>query len=190
MPTAPERNPKSVRGVKLELSKVIAIINDMQSTGNIGRYAIGGAVGAAFYIEPARTVDVDIFTVLQTHPNSLILSLEPIRDYLRKRGYEFQGEYVVIEGWPVQFLSKPGLVDEAIMEAREFELEQSVRTFVFSAEHLVAIALQTNRPKDIARIAQFVEANVLDLKRLEDILRRHGLADRWARLQRFWRENS
>jgi hypothetical protein len=33
----------------------------MQSDGVIERYAIGGAVGATFYLEPIATLDVDIF---------------------------------------------------------------------------------------------------------------------------------
>lgn len=66
----------------------------------------------------------------------------------------------MIEGWPVQFLPPTGpLLEEAIGEAVETDLEGE-RTFVLSAEHLVAIALQTNRAKDKARILQFVEAGV------------------------------
>lgn len=36
-------------------------VNQMQADGVIGKYAIGGAVGATFYLEPAATVDLDIF---------------------------------------------------------------------------------------------------------------------------------
>jgi hypothetical protein len=35
-------------------------INQMQADGIIGEYAIGGAVGATFYLAPAATVDLDI----------------------------------------------------------------------------------------------------------------------------------
>jgi hypothetical protein len=41
-------------------------INQMQADGVIGKYAIGGAVGATFYLEPAATLDVDIFVTLPT----------------------------------------------------------------------------------------------------------------------------
>ena len=57
-------------------------------------------------------------------------------------------------------------------------------TRVFSAEHLVAIALETGRGKDMARILQFVEAGLLDADRLEIILVRHGLAARWASFEK------
>lgn len=42
------------------IKEVIETINRMQTDGVIERYAIGGAVGATFYIEPAATFDVDV----------------------------------------------------------------------------------------------------------------------------------
>ena len=48
----------------MSLKKTFAVINQMQAAGVIGRYAIGGAVGAAFYLEPVRTVDVDVFVAI------------------------------------------------------------------------------------------------------------------------------
>jgi len=39
----------------------LQVINEMRAAGVIGRYAIGGAVGATFYLEPAATLDIDIF---------------------------------------------------------------------------------------------------------------------------------
>ncbi len=33
----------------------------MQADGIIGAYAIGGAVGATFYLEPVATLDLDVF---------------------------------------------------------------------------------------------------------------------------------
>jgi hypothetical protein len=161
----------------------------MQAAGVIGRYAIGGAVGATFYLEPVRTVDVDVFVAIIPEAGRFILTPKPIYDYLSARGYLSSGEYIIIEGWPVQFLPPTGgLVEEAIAQAREADVEGE-RTFVISAEHLVAIALETGRAKDKARIVQFVEANVLNQELLLDILNRHKLAERWARFkQQFFDE--
>ena len=168
----------------MKLKKTLAIINRMQEAGVIERYAIGGAVGATFYLEPVATFDVDVFVAIHPEPGQLIATLKPIYDYLTLRGCKAEGEYLVIEDWPVQFLPPTGpLVEEAIAQARETEVEGE-RTFVFSAEHLVAIALQTGRAKDKARILQFVEAGVLDYQRLNEILERHRLLDRWERFQR------
>ena len=46
------------------VEKVFAVFNQMEADGVIGRYAIGGAVGAIFWLEPILTKDVD---VLRTH---------------------------------------------------------------------------------------------------------------------------
>lgn len=45
----------------MNIREVITTINQMQADGVIERYAIGGAVGATFYLEPIATLDVDIF---------------------------------------------------------------------------------------------------------------------------------
>jgi hypothetical protein len=128
-------------------------------------------------------VDVDVFVAINPEAGNLIITPKPIYDYLTARGYEAKGEYLVVEGWPVQFLPPTGpLLEEAIAEAREADVEGE-RTFVISAEHLVAIALETGRAKDKARIVQFVEADVLNREQLLDILRRHKLSERWTRFE-------
>ncbi len=155
------------------------IINRMQAEGHIGKYAIGGAVGATFYLEPSATLDIDIFVSLKNVQGSPLLSLTPIYDYLTSRGYKTENEYLVIEGWPVQFLPPSDALDEeALQQAVETEVE-GVRTWVITADHLVAMALKTARAKDFARILQFVEAGVLDADKLDPILKRHGLLEKW-----------
>ena len=173
----------------MSLKKTLAVINQMQAAGVIGRYAIGGAVGATFYLEPVRTVDVDVFVAIDPDAGKVIASPKPIYDYLTARGYKTEGEYLVIGDWPVQFLPPTGpLVEEAIVQAREIDVEGE-RTFVCSAEHLVAIALKTGRAKDKARIIQFREAGKLDKARLHNILQRHNLLDRWSSFEQQFPEN-
>ena len=64
----------------------------MQIDGVIDKYAIGGAVGATFYLEPAATADVDIFVMLPMAPGSSLLSLGPIYEYLTARGCAVEEE--------------------------------------------------------------------------------------------------
>jgi hypothetical protein len=45
----------------MKLAEVFVVVNRMQADGVIDRYALGGAVAAAFYLEPVATIDVDIF---------------------------------------------------------------------------------------------------------------------------------
>jgi hypothetical protein len=52
------------------VKETLEAINQMQADGVIGKYAIGGAVGALLYLEPASTVDIDIFVVLPTPPGT------------------------------------------------------------------------------------------------------------------------
>jgi hypothetical protein len=157
----------------------LEVINRMQADGVIGKYAIGGAVGAIYYLEPSATLDVDIFISLKTPSDSSLVTLSPIYDYLISHGCKVEKEYIVIEGWPVQFLPVGDALDEeALAQAVETEVE-GVRTWVMSAEHLVAIALRTGRAKDFTRILQFVESGVIDPNKLDQILERSGLLAKW-----------
>jgi len=58
----------------------------MQRDGVIERYAIGGAVGATFHLEPVATLDVDTFVAFRPEPDRSIVSPKPIFDYLTQRG--------------------------------------------------------------------------------------------------------
>jgi hypothetical protein len=159
-------------------------INRMQADGVIGKYAIGGAVGATLYLEPAATLDVDVFVTLPTVEGGLLLSVSPIYDYLRAHGGTVQQEHIVVGGWPIQFLPPANdLEREAIEKAVETTL-QGVSTWVMTAEHLVAIALKTGRNKDRIRILQFVELAAVDRLKLEDVLVRHGLTAKWQEFER------
>ncbi|PYJ51282.1 MAG: hypothetical protein DME87_03925, partial [Verrucomicrobia bacterium] len=70
----------------MRIREVIETINRMQADGIIDRYAIGGAVGATFYLEPVSTLDVDIFIAFRAQPQDSLISLEPVFDYLKARG--------------------------------------------------------------------------------------------------------
>jgi hypothetical protein len=161
----------------------IESINQMQAAGIIGKYAIGGAVGATFYLEPAATLDVDIFVILPTTPGGVLLSLSPIYDYWKARGGTVEDEHIVIGGWPVQFLpASDKLEREALAEAVPATIED-VGTWVMTGEHLAAIALRTGRPKDHIRILQFIEQGAIDTKKLQIIIERHNLTGKWKQFE-------
>jgi hypothetical protein len=159
-------------------------VNRMEREGVIGKYAIGGAVGATFYLEPAATDDIDIFVTLPTAPGTSLLTLAPLYEHLTARGCVAEGERIVVGDWPVQFLPPHNALEqEALAAAVETEVE-GVPTRVLSAEHLVAMALETGRPKDYARIVQFLEQDAVEKDRLNPILLRHGLVAKWERFER------
>jgi len=167
----------------VNIKETIKAINQMAADGVIERYAIGGAVGATFYLEPVATLDVDVFIAFQPEAGKLMASPQPIFDYLKARGGQMEGEYIVVAGWPVQFLPATGpLAEEALTEAVEKNVADTpVR--VFTAEHLAAIALQTGRAKDKARLLQFIEAGALDPARFQTIVSCHGLQEAWKRFE-------
>ncbi len=139
------------------MDKTLSVINTLEAEGIIGRFAIGGAFGLLFYAEPAVTYDLDIFCYLP-------------------------GQTVEIEGVPVQFLPPPtDLVKEALDNALEKKFA-CVPTRVFQYEHLLAIMAETGRPKDKARLAGALESATPDQTKLNDILKRHNLLDKWAKI--------
>jgi hypothetical protein len=159
------------------MKQTITIVEKLHATGVIGPYAIGGAVGAAFYLEPVATLDIDVFVLFEHAP--LILTLTPIYEACARLGYRAEGEAILIEGWPVQFLAaEDALLTEAVRAAVTRE-STGLITRVMTAEHLMAIALRTGRAKDHARLVMFVEAQIADMNRLRDILGRHCLLDSW-----------
>ena len=171
------------------MKEALELINRMQADGVIGRYAIGGAVGATLYLEPAATLDIDIFVRLPGGRGSSLVSLAPIYDYLNAHGGRTEGEHVVIGGWPVQFLPvSTALEEEGLQEAVEIDVE-GVPARVMRAEHLVAIALQTGRAKDHARILQFIEQDAVNRGELKRIVEAHGLTPKWEKFkERFLNE--
>ena len=160
----------------------------MEAEGIIGRYAIGGAVGSIFWLEPITTKDLDVFVMLPMSPGGSLLTLGPIYEYLLPRGFVTQGQFIVIEGWAVEFVP-PGtpLVEEALAQAVERDVN-GITTRVFTAEHLAAICLQVGRPKDHDRVIRFVEAGALDAEAFESILIRHSLMEKWQRFQQTYFE--
>jgi hypothetical protein len=166
----------------MNFQRVFEMVNQMQAEGVIERYAIGGAVGATFYLEPVATLDVHVFVAFRT--GGLIVDPTPVFDWLKSRGATMEGEYLMIADTPVQILApNTPLVEEALREAIEEDVGGNpVR--VFSAEHLAAIALEVGRAKDKARVLQFLEEGALNLARFEDIIRRHALQARWETFQR------
>ena len=158
-----------------EISRALKRLCD---DGVISEYAIGGGIGALAYVEPFLTEDIDVFAPMVT--TSGLVDPTPILNKLRELGYsEMVGDRVVIGSWPVQFLPPASELErEAVAEARE-EFIDGAPLRLFSAEHLMAISLKLGRPKDLARLEQFIESGRFQDARLNSILERHGLASRW-----------
>lgn len=166
------------------MKATLAVINRLEQAGIIRRYAIGGAVGAIYYLEAMSTEDIDIFVSISQPKDSLIVTLQPIYDFLQGLGYTFQGEYIAIEGWPVQFLpADHGLYNEALLSALVVDYD-GVQTRVMRQEHLMAIALQTGRFKDFDRLERFLNLNSYDKGLFDAICLKHNLSRKWDLYQK------
>ena len=158
------------------MKHAIEVLNQLVSDGVIRDYAIGGAMGATFYLEPISTMDLDVFVLFEDETD--LAPLQPIYRALSVMGFhpdEHERECVNIGGTPVQFLPawNPLLV-EAMENAMTISYE-GVPTKVLGQEHLAAICVQTGRIKDRLRVQMFLESDSFDKVKFENILQRHGL---------------
>src|SRR5437879_3244569 len=161
------------------MKKTFAILNDMVADGAIENYAIAGAIGAIFYVEPFATQDIDVFILMPETQDELIAKI-PGWDYLRDRGYsEMRGEALIIEDWPVQFMPvSNALEEEAYMNAETLPFEDTPVRVVL-AEHLVAIMLKLGRPKDFAGVQMFFAHDAVEREALMNVIVENELDEQW-----------
>ncbi len=164
----------------VNMKKVFSVLNKMKEDGVFEKYAVGGAVACSIHLEPAYTADMDIFVMLNRYPGKKVLSLQQINDYLLSRGAKLEGQYIVYAGWPLQFLPADisPLVAEALDRAEEYDAD-GLSIWIFSSEHLAAIALEVGRGKDKLRLNTLIESGILDMRKFKAILRRHGLEKKY-----------
>lgn len=164
------------------MREALRALNRLVSEGAIRGYAIGGAIGASFYIQAMQTEDVDAFVFLPNSPLGLV-TLTPIYEALSRFGGVVEREYVRFGNWPLQILTDATpLLGEAIQRAVDVDFD-GIPTRVFGAEYLCAVALQTGRAKDYLRVSLFLEQGAVDKDALQELVQRYGLVDRLARLQ-------
>ena len=158
------------------MKEALIVLAELVTEGVIEDYAIGGAMGATFYLEPVVTMDLDVFVLFKD--NTSLLPLQPIYAELRKRGYmpdERMPECIDIGGTPVQFLPVYNpLLEEALSHAVSFDYD-GVPARVLPAEYLAAISVQTGRAKDKLRVLSFLASERFDEKRFAEICAKHGL---------------
>ena len=158
------------------MKETLEIINELQSKGLLKKFAIGGAIASIFYIEPIATFDLDIIVILPTNDNSLI-PLAGIYDWVRNNNYKIEKEHIIIKDIPVQIIpAYNDLLKEAVDNALSLKYED-VRTYVISPEYLVAIMLQTYRPKDKERLVRFFRECEINSELLKKILKKHDLLE-------------
>lgn len=165
------------------MKNTIEVINDLEKEGFIKDYAIGGAIGALRWVEPFFTKDLDILIVLyqEIREEDLVI-LTPIYEYLKNKGYQWEGQWIIIEGVPVDFIVADKLETEAIENARQTEYDE-VKVKVVTPEYLIALFLRAGRNKDIIKIEMLFNQTKVDMERLNSILDRYGLTEKFVKFR-------
>jgi hypothetical protein len=130
-------------------------------------------------LQPYQTDDIDVFLFPSVASESGLASLEPIYSYLDQLGYHAVKEGALIEDWLVQFVPAFASVQEEAVTQAERVMYEQTHTYIFGPEHLAAELLRSGRRKDQARVVDLIEAGKLNIAGFHDIVRRHGLIEKW-----------
>jgi len=172
------------------MKEIIKILNKMIKDKIIDDFVLGGATALLYYADNIfQTEDIDIF--ISVKHLGLIFNLEPIYTYL-KYNYDAKeyGEYIIVKDFPLQFLL-PGdsLHKEAIKNFKTITI-QGEKCKIFSFEYLIALMIFLFKPKYRERIRLIIEGKTYDEKKLNDILKRHSLLDKFNKIKdKFNEEN-
>jgi hypothetical protein len=166
------------------MEKTIKVLNELVKKRIIDDYAIGGGIAAIFYIEPFLTYDLDVF-IIPTTPaeKKKLISLTPVFDFLKKKGYTWKGEHIIIEGVPVQFIPVDELEQEAVNHGKAIKYKR-VKTKVLTPEYLIAVLIRAGRKKDIEKIEKLLIQTKIDKPKMNDILKRFGLKEKFKNLNK------
>lgn len=159
------------------MKKTLQKLNELIESGIIKEYAIAGGMAQFYYVEPSITYDLDLIVNIEPDLNALA-PLSKLYKWANNNKYQTEGEHIVIGGIPVQFLlAYNSLVAEALKNRFQIDLFGE-KTFILSAEYLMAIMLQTWRPTDRERLARFFNEYDYDKNKFNDIINRFDLLDR------------
>lgn len=158
------------------VGEAIAAVNDLKREGAVSDYALGGAIAIIFWSEPVATYDLDVFVLMgQSAP---LVSLSPIYEWARKRGYEERAEHIIISGVPVQIIPAHNeLASEAVTEAVDMDYA-GLPVRVITPEYLIALYLEESARtrKRLERVETLLEAGTVDEAKLKSILDRFKLS--------------
>jgi hypothetical protein len=156
-------------------AEALRAIEDLKRDGVVADYAVGGAMALIFWSEPVPTFDLDVFVLLPTR--GVLVSLAPVYQWARERGYAQADEHLLVAGVPVQVIPAPNaLAEEAIAHAADLAYEgHPVR--VIRPEYLIAMYLEPSARtrKRMERVATLLDEGNLDRPLLDDLLQRYRL---------------
>ena len=151
----------------MNLVVVIKILNDLKRRKKLKDYAIFGAVGASYYMEPTYTKDIDIIVLADTDPEYIWRELRNYATKVKDFGF-------IIADTEVQILptSVSPLLESALRNAIVARTG-GLTTRVVDREHLILLALRANRSKD--RFRAHVMLEQANIERLDTLIRRFDI---------------
>ena len=162
----------------------LRLANGAVEIGLIGGYAVAGAFAFIYYGEPFETKDLDLMMKLSLTQGGLV-DVAPVFQHFVDGGAVAEGQFLRLSRILVDIVpAADALDDEALRKAVHARVgRQAAR--ILTAEHAVAIAVRTGRPRDHMKIAHLLASapEALDHRKLQSILGRHGLVEAWKRLQ-------
>jgi len=166
------------------MRKTLEIINRLLEEKLVKAYAIGGAIAALKWVEPFFTRDLDLFIVPSPAlKKGELIVLTPIYDFLAALGYkEWRGQWLMVEGIPVEFIPAEGLARESVENAVDVNFE-GVGTRVITPEYLIALFLTAGRDKDRMKITLLLEQTSVRSDVLNSILKKYRLEDKFTQFR-------
>jgi hypothetical protein len=166
------------------IESALRLANGAVEKGLIGGYAVAGAFAFIYYGEPFETKDLDLMMNLSLTQGGLV-DVAPVFRHFVEGGAVAEGQFLRLSRILVDIVpATDALDDEALREAVEARVGREMAR-ILTAEHAVAIAVRTGRPRDNMKIARLLASapEAVDRRKLESILERHHLLETWRRLQ-------
>ena len=164
------------------MKNTIEVMNELKREKLIKDYAVGGAIGALKWVELFFTSNLDIF-IIPVKETEKLINLSPVYEYLKKKGYYWKGQWIIIEEVPVYFIPADALGKEAVENAEETEYE-GIKTKVITPEYLIALFLKAGRDKDVRKIEMLLEQAKVDTGKLDKILEEYGLTSKFVKFKK------
>lgn len=166
------------------LECALRLANSAVEKGLIGGYAVAGAFAFIYYGEPFETKDLDLMMKLSLTEGGLV-DVAPVYRHFVDGGAVAEGQFLRLSRILVDIVPAADALDEeALREAVEARVgRQTAR--ILTAEHAVAIAVRTGRPRDRMKIDRLLASapESVDHRKLDGVLARHGLREAWRRLR-------
>jgi len=128
----------------MNIVSIIKVLNELKRKRKLKDYAIFGAIGASYYMEPIFTKDIDVLVLADTDEDYIRVWRELSKHAEKTKDFGF-----VIDQTEVQILptSIHPMFKSALESAKSVKTG-GITTKVVDREHLILMFLRANRQKD------------------------------------------